>query len=88
MKLNLKALTLAAAIVWAGVVFMVGVANSIWPEYGKAFLMMLASVYPGFTASGTFADAIVGSLYAVIDAAVVGLVFGWLYNLVAGAKRA
>ena len=86
MKLNLKAFTIAIGIVWAGVVLIVGVANSIWPEYGKAFLVALASVYPGFAASGSFGDAIVGSLYALVDAAIVGLIFGWLYNLIAGAK--
>ena len=86
MKLNLKAFTIAIGIVWAGVVLIVGVANSIWPEYGKAFLVMLASVYPGFAASGSFGDAIVGSLYALVDAAIVGLIFGWLYNLIAGSK--
>ena len=86
MKLNLKALTISMAIVWSGSVFIVGVANAIWPGYGKAFLMMLASIYPGFGASGTFGDAIVGSLYALLDAAVVALIFGWLYNLIAGAK--
>lgn len=87
MKLNLKALTISVAIVWAGSVLIVGVANLIWPGYGKAFLIMLASIYPGFTAAGTFADAIVGSLYALVDAAVVGFIFGWLYNLVAGAEN-
>lgn len=87
MKLNLKALAAALAIVWAGAVFIVGVANAIWPAYGKAFLTMLASIYPGFAASGTIGDAIVGSLYALVDAAIVGFVFGWLYNVIGGAKR-
>lgn len=85
MKLNLKALTITAAIVWAGAVLFVGMANAIWPGYGKAFLMMLASIYPGFAAAGTFGDAVVGSLYALFDAAVVTFIFGWLYNLIAGA---
>ena len=86
MRLNLKALTIAAAVVWAAAVLIVGVANSIWPGYGKMFLMMLASIYPGFGATGTIGDALVGSGYALVDAAVVGFVFGWLYNLMAGAK--
>ena len=38
MKLNLKAMTVAVAVLWAGAVFIVGVANLIWPAYGKAFL--------------------------------------------------
>jgi hypothetical protein len=85
MKLNLKALTAAFAILWAGVVLLVGVANLIWPGYGGSFLQVLASIYPGYAASGSFGDVIVGSLYALVDAAILGLVFGWLYNLMAGS---
>ena len=83
MKLNLKALTIAFAILWAGVVFIVGAANLIWPGYGKAFLLMLASIYPGYKASGLFGDLIAGSLYALVDGAIAGLILGWLYNLFA-----
>ena len=84
MKLNLKALTIAFAILWAGVVFIVGLANLIWPGYAKAFLLMLASIYPGYKASGLFGDMIAGSLYALVDGAIMGLILGWLYNLFAG----
>ena len=83
MKFNLKALAATLAILWAGVVFLVGVANLNWPGYGRTFLQMLASIYPGFAASGSFGDVIVGSLYALVDAAILGLIFGWLYNLIA-----
>ena len=86
MKLNLKALSFALAILWAGVVFLVGAANLIWPAYGKAFLVMLASIYPGYHAAGTFGDAIAGSLYALVDGAIFGLILGWLYNLIVGNR--
>jgi len=88
MKLNLKALSVAVALLWAGAVFFVGGANLIWPTYGKAFLVMLASIYPGYHAAGTFGDAIAGSLYALVDGAIVGLILGWLYNLIAGNPNA
>lgn len=83
MKLNLKAVAAAFAILWAAVVLLVGVANLVWPGYGKSFLLMLASIYPGYAASGALGDVIVGSLYALVDAAILGFVFGWLYNLLA-----
>ena len=86
MKFDLKALTITAAIVWAATVLIVAVAHTIWPGYGKTFLNLLASVYPGFAAIGTIGDAMVGSGYAFVDAAVVAFVFGWLYNLIAGTK--
>lgn len=88
MKLNLKALSVAVALLWAGAVFIVGLANLIWPAYGKAFLVMLASIYPGYHAAGTFGDAISGSLYALVDGAIAGLILGWLYNLIAGNTKA
>jgi hypothetical protein len=84
MKLNLKALTVTFAIFWAGVVFIVGVANVVWPGYGRAFLLMMASIYPGYAASGSFGDVVVGSLYALVDGAILGFILGWLYNLMAG----
>lgn len=87
MKLNLKALSVALAILWAGAVFIVGLANLIWPTYGQAFLKMLASIYPGYHAAGTFGDMIAGSLYALVDGAIAGLIFGWLYNLIAGNRN-
>jgi hypothetical protein len=62
MKLDLKALTVAFAILWAGVVLLVGMANLMWPGYGKSFLLILASIYPGYAASGSFGDVIVWSV--------------------------
>ncbi|MDZ7291597.1 MAG: hypothetical protein ONB44_16595 [candidate division KSB1 bacterium] len=84
MKLNLKALVLTAGILWAVAVFLTGLANLIWPAYGVTFLQAMASVYPGYHATRSFGDLIVGTWYALLDGAVVGLVFGWLYNLLVG----
>ena len=84
MKLNLKALTLTLALLWAGTLFIMGVANLAWPGYGKAFLQVMASIYPGYAASGSFGDVIVGSLYALVDGAILGFILGGLYNLMAG----
>jgi hypothetical protein len=86
MKLNLKALALSIAILWGFAVLIVGAANLIWPAYGVAFLQMIASVYPGYHANGSFGDLIVGVLYALVDALVGSLVFGWLYNSFAGRQ--
>jgi hypothetical protein len=80
MKLNLKALLLTAGVVWAGSVLMVGVTNLIWPGYGSTFLQLVASIYPVYDATGSVAAVIVGTLYALVDGAIFGFVFGWLYN--------
>ena len=86
MKLNLKALTVAFGILWAAAVLVVGLANLISSEYGKPFLVMLASIYPGYHASGSFGDVIVGTVYALVDGAIFGLILGWLYNFAVGGK--
>jgi hypothetical protein len=80
MKFNIKALAFAIAILWGCAVFLVGIANLIWPGYGVAFLKLLASVYPGYHATGSLGDLIVGVLYALFDGLVGSLIFGWLYN--------
>ena len=84
MKLNLKALVLTAGVVWAGSVLIVGVTNLIWPGYGATFLQLVASIYPGYDATASVGAVIVGTLYALVDGAIFGLVFGWLYNFFLG----
>jgi hypothetical protein len=81
MRLNLKALALAGGILWALALLITGAANLIWPGYGEAFLKMIASIYPGYHASRSLGDLIIGTLYALIDGAIGGLLLGWLYNL-------
>lgn len=84
MKLNVKALALALAILWGIAVFLTGIANLIWPGYGAAFLQAIASLYPGYNATSSFGAVVIGTLYALIDGAIVGLVFAWLYNIFVG----
>ncbi|MFI5341468.1 MAG: hypothetical protein ACHQ7N_16725 [Candidatus Methylomirabilales bacterium] len=84
MKLSIGALTITVAILWGGVVLLCGVANLIWPSYGLAFLQLAASIYPGYHATRSLGGVVVGTGYAILDGAVAGLLFGWLYNCFAG----
>ena len=84
MKLNIKALSLTVGILWAAAVFLVGVANLIWSGYGGAFLQLMASIYPGYEATRSIGQVIVGTLYALVDGLILGLVLAWVYNLFAG----
>jgi hypothetical protein len=84
MKLSISGLTITAAILWGGAVLLCGIANLIWPSYGVAFLQLAASIYPGYHATRSLGSVIVGTGYAILDGAVAGLVFGWLYNCFAG----
>ena len=80
MKLSIKSLTITMALFWGGTVFFVALINFLSPPYGQAFLDMVSSVYPGYKSVGTLSSVIVGTLYALLDGAVGGVVFAWLYN--------
>jgi hypothetical protein len=80
MKLSIKGLGIAGALVWGGAIFVVGLANLISDTYGTAFLEVIASVYPGYTLAGNFGSVLVGMLYGALDGAIGGFVFGFVYN--------
>jgi hypothetical protein len=89
MRLSVRALTIAAAVIWGGCILLTGLIHLSAPSYGTAFLQMVSSIYPGFHNSGTPGDVVVGTLYALVDGGVCGVVFAWLYNaLAAGRARA
>ena len=83
MKLSISGLAIASALLWGGGLLFVGVLNLREPSYGAAFLQMMSSVYPGFKASPTTGNVIVGTLYAAGDGAICGFLFAWLSNVVA-----
>ena len=86
MKLSVKGMAIAAGIMWGMLaVFLTGCANLIWPSYGQEFLRLLASIYPGYNATASFGQVIVGTLYGVVDGTVCGAVFALLYNRLAQA---
>lgn len=83
MRFNLTALSLTAGIFWGGAVLIVALADLASPGYGRAFLDLSASLYPGYHPGTGLGSVIVGTLYGLVDGAVAGLVIGWLYNLLA-----
>ena len=83
MKLSVKALTYASAIVWGLAVLAVGIANLLWPPYGAAFLGLVSSIYPGYKAVANVSNILVGTLYALLDGAIGGAMFAWIYNQIA-----
>ena len=80
MKFNIRALALASAILWGGCVLLVGVANLICAGYGQHFLEMLSSFYPGYHATRSIAEVVIGTIYGTVDGLIGGAVFAWLYN--------
>lgn len=88
MKLSVKGLALASAIVWGGCIFITGLVNLAAPSYGMAFLDMVRSIYPGYAAMSGFVGVLVGTCYALVDGLVCGAIFAWLYNTLSGTAKA
>lgn len=86
MSLNVKALAWAAAVLWGGMMFLVGLANLVWPTYAVGFLEWAASFYPGYAGPGGIGAVVVATGYALVDGAIAGAVLGWLYNAFAGPR--
>lgn len=80
MKFNIKALALACAILWGLVMLVMGLTNLVWGGYGQQFLQIMSSVYPGYHATRSVAEVVVGTLYGIVDGLIGGAVFAWLYN--------
>ena len=85
MRVSIIALGIAAGVFWGGAMLLVSLANLIWPGYGGALLDVAGSVYPGYHPGTGLGSVIAGTLYALVDGVIAGVVFAWLYNF--AAKR-
>ncbi|MFI5094064.1 MAG: hypothetical protein WCE50_04675 [Candidatus Acidiferrum sp.] len=83
MKLSLKAVTIAGALLWGGAILLVGLINLSRPGYGLNFLQLTSSVYPWFHASRTISSVVIGTIDGLVDGAVAALIFAGLYNSIA-----
>jgi hypothetical protein len=81
MRLHITALALATGLIWGGAILVVGLANLVWPEYGRAFLDVTASIYPGYHPGTGIGSVVMGTLYGLFDGTIGGAIFAWLYNL-------
>jgi hypothetical protein len=88
MRLSPKSLAFACGLLWGGAILFVGLINLASASYGMEFLKVASSIYPGFHASRTFVDALVGTGYGLVDGAIAGFIFGWLYNLFVPSAKA
>lgn len=87
MRLSLKGMTIAAGLLWGGAILFLGLINLVRPTYGVNLLQAISSVYPWFHASRSFVDVVIGTIDALIDGAIAGLLFAWLYNLSVGNRK-
>ncbi len=92
MRLSVKALSLAMAVVAGSALLLIGLGNVGLSGYGAALLEVAASIYPGYHGPGGVGSVVVVTLYATLDGAVAGALIAWLYNVfskerTAGARR-
>jgi len=80
MKLDVIALGLTAGLFWGVAMLLVAAANLIWPNYGRAFLELAASLYPGYRPGAGLGSLVTGTLYALVDGAIAGAIFASIYN--------
>ncbi len=80
MKLSVEAVTLTGTIFWGVCFLFVSISNYLWPPYGKAFLDLMSSVYPGYRAAGTVGSIINGTLYAFMAGGLGGFLLASIYN--------
>ena len=80
MKLSVKALAITSGLVWGGAMLTCGLVNLAARPYGRRFLELMSSVYPGFHNSRTVGDVFVGAGYGFVDGAVGGAVMAAIYN--------
>ncbi len=85
MKLNARALGFAAGVIW-GLTLLVTTLICLWSarSYGRHFLYMVTSIYPGYTI--TTGGALLGLCYAFVDGFVGGWLVAVLYNFFAKEK--
>jgi hypothetical protein len=87
MKIDVIALSLAFGLFCGLAILIVASANLAWPGYGRDFLDLAASLYPGYRPGGA-GSVITGTLYGLVDGAIGGAVFGWIYNFVVRLRSA
>ena len=80
MKLSVKSLVIAAALLKALCFLFVALMNLLLPPYGGPFLALLTSVYLGYDPVAGPISVLVGTIYSLIAGAVAGALFGWFYN--------
>ncbi|MEJ2370807.1 MAG: hypothetical protein P8Y07_08150 [Gemmatimonadales bacterium] len=88
MKLDVKALALACGICWGALLLLVSLGDMIWPEYGEAILQIAESIYPGYHGPTGAGAAVIVTLYGLVDGAIGGFIFGWLYNALVARRVA
>ena len=79
MQLSVKAFAFACGIVYALAMLVGGIFALLWPDWGARFMELAGALYPGVHGV-SFGQVVMAALYALVDGAIFGAIFAWLYN--------
>ena len=85
MKLNVKAFALACAIFWGMGLFLITWWIILF-DGATGEITFISRIYRGYNISPI--GSIIGLIWAVIDGAICGAIFAWLYNLITKRSKA
>ena len=80
MRLNVKAFAIACALIWGLGLFLL----TWWIimfDGATGEVTLIGRIYRGYNISAT--GSLIGLAWALVDGAVGGAIFAWLYNLIA-----
>ena len=80
MKLNIKAFALTCGVIWGAGLFFIAW-WLILLEGNSPDPCFLNRIYRGYTM--TPVGSLIGAIWGFLDAGIGGLIFAWLYNLLA-----
>ena len=83
MRLSIRAMVIAGAVLWGGGMLLVGLMNLADPNNGVSFLQMTNSVYPLFHMTHNWSVLLVRTLEGALDGAIAAAIFAALYNSIA-----
>lgn len=67
---------------WGGALLAVGLVNLAKPGYGKEFLRVMSSVYPGANTRRNAGRVLLGGAWGFADGFVAGLIFSSVYRAI------
>jgi hypothetical protein len=84
MDRSITAAGLATGVLWGGALLSVGLMNLVQPSYGKPFLKLVRSIYPGLSAKNSAPTVALLTAYGFADGFVSGVFFAMLYRAFGG----
>ena len=88
MKMKVLQFGMALGVIFALLVFLVGLLNLHVESYGRDFLKMLDSIFPGYVyGKWGFGGVMMATAYSAVDGFLIGIAIAWLYNTLGREKR-